>query len=76
MQNSLIKTTTLGSFSGETQGGERTKGEMNTPLARHCSTASATAQVSAALTIYCAGLCEPRNPGGWARRCAEPLGLC
>lgn len=61
MQLSLLKTATLGSFGGDTQGGERTDGLAGAAITRHCSTAVRTAQV----VIYADGLTEPINPGGW-----------
>lgn len=65
MQLSLLKTATLGSFGGDTQGGERTDGLAGAAITRYCSTPVCTAQAPI-YTIYTDGACIPQNPGGYA----------
>lgn len=65
MQHSPIKTATLGSFGGDTQGGERTDGATAAAITREYTPGSRSTQYPRQIVLYADGLTEPINPGGW-----------
>lgn len=64
MQHLPIKPEALGSFAGETQGGERGDGHMTAAITREYTPDARDTQYPR-IVIYADGLTEPINPNGW-----------